>query len=548
MADARADDVLRRDAEMRSARANWETHWQEVAERVLPAHASFHSIQRAGGEKLTDKVFDSTAIIALPRFAAAMQSLLIPPTQTWHKLKVDDEELNNDPDVKRYLERVNRVLFGMRYSPRANYQNQAHEELLSMGAFGTGAVFIDDVLGHSVRYKSVFLGELCIAENAGGVVDYASRRYELDARQALEEFGQEALPEKIRTCAEKEPFRKFTFVHCVKPNDQRDERRADSRGMKFSSYHVAEEGRTTVRSRGYRTFPYALARYVKAPGETYARGPAMQVLPDIKTLNEQEKTILRAGQRAVDPPILLYDDGALQPFQTRPGALNYGMVTEQGTPRALPMQTSEKLTLGFELQEGKRKVINDAFLVTLFQILIDTPEMTATEALLRAQEKGALLAPTAGRLQSEMLGPTIEREIDIAAMSGQLPDMPDKLREAGGEYRIEYDSPITRAQRAEEGVGILRTLEAVTPISQVDASVLRKFKFPKIVERLAEINGVPFDCLNTDDEMAALEQDAASQQQLAQLIQAAPAAAGAAKDLASIEQIQASAPRRAIPQ
>ena len=36
-------------------------------------------------------------------------------------------------------------------------------------------------------------------------------------------------------------------------------------------------------------------------------------------------------------------------------------------------------------------VINDAFLVTLFQILTETPEMTATEVIERTREKGALL-------------------------------------------------------------------------------------------------------------------------------------------------------------
>ncbi|MBJ7391821.1 MAG: hypothetical protein JHC85_09650, partial [Chthoniobacterales bacterium] len=36
-------------------------------------------------------------------------------------------------------------------------------------------------------------------------------------------------------------------------------------------------------------------------------------------------------------------------------------------------------------------------LVTLTQVLVAAPRMTAAEALLRAQEKAALLAPTMGR-------------------------------------------------------------------------------------------------------------------------------------------------------
>ena len=111
------------------------------------------------------------------------------------------------------------------------------------------------------------------------------------------------------------------------------------------------------------------------------------------------------------------------------------------------------------------EVINDAFLVTLFQILVDAPQMTATEAMLRAQEKGALLAPTMGRQQSEFLGPLIEREIDILSRAGALPPMPDALVKAGGMVEVEYQSPLNRAQRSEEGVAILRTLESLAPLA-----------------------------------------------------------------------------------
>jgi len=97
--------------------------------------------------------------------------------------------------------------------------------------------------------------------------------------------------------------------------------------------------------------------------------------------------------------------------------------------------------------------------VTLFQILTESPQMTATEVLERAREKGMLLAPTMGRQQSESLGPSIEREIDILDQQGLLPEMPDILKEVGSDYKVEYDSPLSRAQKAEETAGVFRSLE-----------------------------------------------------------------------------------------
>ena len=181
----------------------------------------------------------------------------------------------------------------------------------------------------------------------------------------------------------------------------------------------------------------------------------------------------------------------------------------------------------------ERQVINDGFLVSLFQILVETPQMTATEVLERAREKGALLSPTMGRQQSELLGPMIEREVDLLMKQGLLPRMPDALIEAKGEFDIEYDSPLSRSQRAEEASGWLRTLEAAIAYANTtqDLAVLDQFNTDVIYSQLAEINAVPPSWLNGPEQVQALRADRAQQQQTQQMIEAAPAAAGVMKAL-----------------
>jgi hypothetical protein len=191
--------------------------------------------------------------------------------------------------------------------------------------------------------------------------------------------------------------------------------------------------------------------------------------------------------------------------------------------------------------QDERKLINDHFLITLFQILVDAPNMTATEAMLRAQEKGALLAPTMGRQQSEMLGPTIERELDILAHAGAFPPMPDELLAAGGEIEIEYDSPLTRAQKAEQGIGILNTFNAVAPFVEARPDILDKFDFEECVDVIADVNGMPAKCLNSPEIMKRMKQQRVEQQQMDKLLEAAPIAAGAAKDLAHAQSLAGAA-------
>lgn len=532
-ADDKANEIIREQERMKSCRGNWDSHWQEIAERIWPDRALFQG-ERTGGEKRTEKVFESTPALALTRFAAAMEAMLTPRTQRWHRLTASDPKLQDDSEVQRYLDEVTDILFRARYAPKANFASQQHEAYLSNGAFGTGVIFVDEIVGESLRYRAIPLSEVFIAEDFSGIINRVHRKFELTNRQAVDMFGADSLPDSIAEKAKGENTsdQKTWFIHCVYENKDRKPGDKSWKGMAWRSIYVSVEGRQTVDEGGYRTMPYSIGRYITTPGEVYGRSPAMLVLPDIKMLNEQEKTIMRAAQRMVEPPLLVSEDGALQPFNVRPNALNYGYIDEQGRPMVQPMEMRGNIPLGIELQDQKRKIIQDAFLVTLFQILVDQPNMTATEAMLRAQEKGQLLAPTMGRWQSEQLGPMIERELDILGTAGMLPPMPRALMDGSGQVEISYESPLNRAQRAEEGMAILNTLSAAGSVAQFDPEVVKLFKTQDAMRELAEINGMPSKLLYSPEEMDQINAAAAQQQQLAQILQAAPVAAQAAEGFA----------------
>lgn len=531
-----AQQVLRRYEQLKSQRANFERQWSEIAKRVLPRADDFIT-KRHPGERREQYVFDSTAQLALPSFAAAMESMLTPRTQKWHSLAPVDDDLTEDDETRAYLERVRDLLFRMRYSASANFASQSFEVYLSLGAFGTGALFIEDGLSKGIVYQSIPLSEIFICENAQGMIDTVVRRYTYTVRQAYQRWG-ERLPEELKKHLSKHPDREFEFVHVVQPNEERQYGDKTYRGMPYKSCHVSVQGKTVLEEGGYRSMPYIVSRYVTSSREVYGRSPAWDAMADIMTLNEMEKTLLRHGQMSADPMWITADLDGLSPFAARPGAVNAGYMSDQGTPMARSLAPEGNPLFTLEMQRDKRQSVNRSFLVTLFQILVETPEMTATEALLRAQEKGALLAPVMGRQQSEFLGPLIARELDILNAAGALPPAPPALQERGGLVDIVYDSPLTRAQMAEEGVGILRTLEAITPIANVDPTVLKRINADRVLKRLAKVNGAPMDMLYTDDEMAAIQQQEIQAQQAQALLQAAPIAADTAKTLAETAKLE----------
>lgn len=534
---------------MQSQRSTWEAHWREVAELVRPNQNWFQQTMRTPGDKRNQKLFDDTAQLALPKFAAAVISMAMPATQVYQKLTCSNDVVSKISGVKKWFEAATDILFKVRYGPHANFQAQSGEVVLDVGAFGTGVLFVEDVTGLGIRYKSYPLAETFIAEDAHGTINRLHRRFEYTAAQAVTMFDAARLSDAVNNAAKTAPLTKFWFMHCVYPNGSYDARQMlhPVNGKRFMSCYIEVGARKCVDEGGYRTFPFAVPRYETGPNEVYGRSPAMKVLPTIKTLNEMKKTVLRAGQMVVSPPIMLTDDASLGAFDMRSNALNHGYVDSSGRALAMPFQTNAKVEFGLDLMNAEREAINDAFLVTLFRILVDEPQITATEAMLRAQEKGQLLAPTMGRMQAEMLGVITERELDILQMNGALPPMPQELIDIGGEYKVEYQSPLNQAQKAGVGVAILNTLQAIVPLAQIDGSVMTLFDTHASARLLAESNGYPQEAMRSDEEATALAEKAAQAEQAKQLLAAAPVAASASKDFAQARAMAGSSPGEQAP-
>ena len=527
------DAVFKRFSRMKNMRGTWESHWEEISERVLPRSSEFTGT-RTNGDKRTEKLYDATSALALERFAAAVESLLTPRGAKWHTLRASDPGLNEDPEVAAWFDSVERILFHYRYAPRANFASQMHESYLSLGAFGTGAMFVDEKFDEGFRYRAVHLADLYIAENEHGIVDTVYRKMDCTARQVAMMFGDENVSADMLKKANDNPDERVEILHVVAPRSDRNVSMRDRINMEYGSGYYEMKTRKLMEEGGFEDFPYIISRYVTAPREVYGRSPAMMVLPDIKMLQAMSRVVIRAGEKVVDPPLLIADDGAILPVNTKAGGATFARLDGRSQAPIQPLNTGGRPDIGEEMMERRRRTINDAFLVTLFQILVDSPAMTATEVLQRAQEKGALLAPTIGRQQSETLGPLIERELGVLARQDLLPPVPDIL--ADQEYQVEYVSPLSRAMKSEEGVGILRTLEMVQPIAAVDPSVMDNFDFDEITRVLADVNGVPQRILKTADNIEAERESRAQQQQLQGALQAAPQAADAALKISQISQ------------
>lgn len=524
-------------------RAVFGGHWEETAELIEPnsRNTFFYQSYNTPGVKKTQQQIDAYGALALHRFVAIANSLITPRNMRWHGLEADDPYVMKDRATKLYFEQLTDVVFRQRYAATANFFSQQRHNWQSLGAFGNATMFIDALDGRQhggtrgLRYRGVPLGETFFVENHQGQVCGMIRWFRRTAYQAVQQWGKERLPPGLIAPLKANSQWPYNFLHYVKPREDYEPGRLGPKGMRYCSYYVSIEGQCLMTPEGgYRLFPFAVSRYVQAPNEAYGRGPAQIVLPALKTKNAQKRTFLKAAHRAADPVLFANDDGVIG-SDMRPGALNKGGVTSDGKMLVHPLPVGD-IQISKEAMAEEGAIIDGGFLVDLFKVMTENPNMTATQVIELVNEKGMLVAPTLGG-QFDYVNQLVEREIDVLADlrdsvgRPMLPPMPPRLREAQGAYRVVDTSPLALAARAGQAAGFIRSVESTRELVNVtqDPSLLDPYDFDTAVPAIAEINGVPPSWMSDPQAIAQKRKARAQQQQKQQQIEAAPAEAAMIK-------------------
>lgn len=513
-------DLSNQFSQLKNKRQNWESHWQEIADYVLPRRADVN-IDRTAGDKRTERIFDGTALHASELLSSSLHGMLTNAATPWFSMRFKDENLAMDEESREWLESCTQTMYIA--LDRSNFQQEIHELYVDLVTFGTACMMIEEDDQKFIRFSTRHIKEIYISENDKGFVDTMHREFKMTARAAYTRFG-ENLSKRIKAVAKDNPYDEVTIHHCIKPNDKFNPYKEDNKSMAFTSIYYDNEDQKVISISGFEEFPAVIPRWLKSSSENWGRSPSMIALPDIKMINKMAETTIKAAQKMVDPPLLVPDDSFVLPVRTQPGGLNY---YRSGTrDRIEPLNIGANTPVGINLEEQRRNAIRQAYYVDQLLMSQDT-RMTATEVMQRNEEKMRLLAPVLGRLQSEMLQPLITRCFNILLRKQILPNPPVALQ--GQTVDIEYVSPLARSQRTGEVQAILRSLEIISPLAQ-SMPVMDYIDSDKLVKHITDVLGVPRKVLRSDQEVAGMrEEQAAIAQQQAELDQASQLAEAGGK-------------------
>jgi hypothetical protein len=507
--------LCRRLDQLKQARGTFDTHWQRVADYMLPSR-EFTRKTIAGGARTANLIFDTTPVLALEQLAGALHGMLTSPALRWFALRPNDSAMLDDSEVRKWFEAATDALYAVFTGSDAGFDTALHEVYLDLAGMGNGILYGPDRGRRGPGFQARPLNECFFAENAEGKIDTVFRSYTMPAREVVR-LWEKAVPREVGERAEKEPDAPLDILHGVYP---------DYAKKGWHECYALTAQKVTLETGKYETFPYATPRWMKRSGEIYGSGPGMSVLPSVRLLNKTHELMLRGVARAVDPTILLPDDGFLSSLTTKPGGALYFRANAMGMDRiqALP---SGQPQVAYQLIEMVQKTVRAGF-YTDWMNLPQQPNMTATEVLQRRDEMLRLLGPMVARVTQELLSPVITRTFHVMAVNGMFPALPEKLKGHG--WQPEYLSPLATAQRASDAEAVMRWFGALAQLAQVDPTVVSVVATEEAARYLATRFNAPASVVRSSEQMQALREQQAQAQEQQREMAAAQAAAKVAND------------------
>lgn len=543
------NDLLDRAEELENDRRPFHKGWRETVKYALPmADRSFEVSLRTidkftlgpKAEERGREIFDATSVTAIDRLTSGIEGLTTPASEKWHGLdKQDPFAAESSDQEQEWFDQYRDFLFRVRYNPKAGFSLANQSAIRSAVALGTGVFLVEESMGENARqvpfkYRFIPISENLLAVSEQGEIDTNYRRFSMTPRQMMQRWGTRN-HQVVQTAADnpKKKSDRFDIVHAVMPREERGSRGNTNRDSAFTSIYLDVNNRHIIGESGFFEFPYVVYHWQQTADTAYGESPLQIALAEVKSLNLLSKNALRSSQQMARPAWAVANSGMVAlKINDNPGKINPGLIDAQGRQLFAPMVTQGNPGFMQQIMELKREQIRDSLFVNLFQILVNNPQMTATEALIRANEKGELLGPAGSKIQAG-LAHMLDRETGIlvrkgAFESGAALEAPESLQ--GEAFGARFTAPIDRLRRANELVGIQRTYEFAAQIAQLDQTILDRLDADKALEHAQQINGAPRDIFNTDEEVEQLRQERAQAEAQAAQIEAARAAGEAGNE------------------
>lgn len=521
-----ADLTLRERCEKRleglkALRQPYEADWKEIIRYAAPGRGRFLTSESNRSRK-KPVIYDGHAIRSFRTQRQGLTSGLSSRSRPWFKNKTFNEDLLETPDAREWLDVVERRMYD--FIAGTNFYGAAETGYGELGLFAAEAdVMIEDRQFGLVCHP-LTVGEYWIALSSSLKVDTLYRDVPMTVMQAMQHFGRDKVSDRVRAAYDRSAYDEMVeAVHAIEPNFDRDPTKIDFRNKPWRSIwwdKNAPKGEI-LREGGFNEKPFWCARWDTIGGDAWGVGPGNDALPDMRELQMLAKRDGEAMDYYIWPEII-----ADPRVKLKRQARAVTSVADFDQSRVLvPYELDPSVLMASEQRlQAKKRDIDASTFADLFMAITNMEGIqprNLEEIASRNEEKLTQLGSVVDQINEEKLEVFLDRVFGVMSRGGLLPPAPEVLQDQ--DIKFEYTSMLTQMQRM-VGIGqIERTAAFVGNQAAAFPEVADKWNADEAVDEYAQRTGTPARLIRSDDEVAAIREARAEQQQAEAMAAAAPA-------------------------
>jgi len=477
-------ELLKRIKTMMGERDKWAPHLRDAYDLFMPNRGAFK--MHVAGAKRNTEVLDSTPVRTLRRWANRKQAQLMPANKEFARLVggMDIPEEFKQQAAELLESQTDRLFAEINNS---NLFDQVNEAMQDAG-ISTGAIHVAD--GGSdetpVRYTAVPIDELLLENGPTGQIENVFRTRKMTKEHIARNWPLGTIPDSVKDVDEKIEIVEGQVFNAVRGD--------------FDYVVIALKAEHLIWHEVMAEKEWVVFRAGKSTGETYGRGPALDALPDARTLQRVEELVLRNAALAIAGVYTAADDDVLNVWNVTlaPGAI----IPVARHDSLKPLESAHD----FSVADLIRKELQESIEETMEAVAFGPPEggvRSATEILKVDQQIAEDTGASSARLQHELVDPVVR--LTVARLIRRARMAPFRLDNR--QVAVRFEGPLARAQDNEE---ILRATTFLEVTAGLDPNaVAAAVDLVAMARNMAKKTGVWAETVRSEEESDQIQRQAA---------------------------------------
>lgn len=511
----------------------------EIASHFYPERNSFIAGVTLG-EDFASNLTTSYPLLARRDLGNSFSGMLRPTQKDWFKMSAGE---TNDVEGRSWLEWATQVQKRAMYDRRTQFVRATKEGDHDFAAFGQCVISVEmnrDLDG--LVYRCWHIADVAWCEDEDGAIDTVHRRWKPTIATLNRVFRGKIAP-TLQEKLKQDPYAEINCRHVIVPAEQyQGEKKWRT---KFVSLYIDVDNQFVMEAVGAHVMSYVIPRWQTVSGSQYAYSPAtICALPDARLIQAITLTLLEAGEKAANPPMLAVQEAVRSDMALYAGGVTWvDAAYDERLGEVLRPLTQDKsgIPYGIEMRNDTREMIKEAFFINKLNLpSYDGGQMTAYEVGQRVQEYIRQALPIFEPLETDYNGGLCEATFDLMfrhGAFGPVDNIPKSL--SGAEIKFRFESPLSEAVDKQKGGIFLESAQMLAQAVTLDPNSAAVVDAPSALRDVLQGIGMPAKWMRSEEQVQALVEQAAQAAQAQQLLATMGQGAQVGKTIAETQALSA---------